>query len=461
MLFFIRVNTSENSFNPPILIEGKWEVALVDLNLNNVPPAPVKDQHVGVRKYKKKDFEPIINHGENGVMVYFYVNIVMDRMIIHNSQDEEDARLRRAFQKYNYGNVGRSGRQTSDFDRWNYRIPLEHFSDIAGIWVHVTCKHLSEHFSRNPEAEITLKALLNILNLDIQAKEDEIKTYIKQMFKGTGGETVLVNTPYFRLPLLSHTDGFIKMETPYWLHKTYIANELNEIFKFDIWNLERVDRESSTVSMNAITMLFQVDTERKLNLQTIIALLNASFRTQQCETYLQHTYSKTSRLTRITEYVDYPQFEIDGDLIHLHLPFYVRKIEMSNWLSKLTGIERNYTRQFILLPNAPLEDMTLTYKMLDPCKRLTSREDMKKGELYALVYCELIEYQMVGSIRSPLLRVVGLDGNKKGINWIQFNSPHYIPVKYQQFQHFDISVHDETGKQFGSKVYLTLHFRKR
>ena len=233
-----------------------------------------------------------------------------------------------------------------------------------------------------------------------------------------------------------------------------------QLSEFDIWNFERVDRGSYTVTVNAITRKFRLRPELKLDLRTIISHLNASFRAQGFEVYLQYIYSKTNGASKITQYIEYPRFEIDGDLIHLHLPFYVRQIEMSNWLSKLTGIEGNYSRQFITLPEAPLEDKALTYKMLDPCKRLTSREDVKKDELYALVYCELIEYQLVGSIRSPLLRVVGLDGNKKGINWIQFNNPHYIPVKYQQFQHFDISVHDETGKQFESKVYLTLHFRK-
>ena len=233
-----------------------------------------------------------------------------------------------------------------------------------------------------------------------------------------------------------------------------------QLSEVDIWNLEQVDRKSSTVIINSIIMLFRSNPELKLSLHDIISHLNASFRTQRFNDYLQQIYSKTSGLTKILQYVKYPEFEIDGDLIHLHLPFYVKEIEMSYWLSQLTGIERTYSRQFIILPEAPLEDKTLTYKMLDPCNRLTSREDTKKDELYALVYCELIEYQLVSGIRSPLLRVVGLDGNKKGINWIQFNSPQYIPVKYQQFQHFDISVHDETGKQFNSKVYLTLHFRK-
>ena len=102
MSFFVRVSTSENSFNPPLPLKGKWEAALVDLNLNDVPPAPIKHHDVGVRKYKRKDFEPMINLGERGIMMNFYAQVEMDRMIIRDSNSEEDARMRRAFQKYNY-----------------------------------------------------------------------------------------------------------------------------------------------------------------------------------------------------------------------------------------------------------------------------------------------------------------------------------------------------------------------
>ena len=234
MSFFVRVSTSENSFNPPLPLKGKWEVALVDLNLNDVPPTPIKHHDVGVRKYKRKDFEPMINLGERGIMMNFYAQVEMDRMIIRDSNSKEDARMRRAFQKYNYGNVGKYGRQTSDFDRWNYKIPLDHFSNIMGIWVQVACKQLCIYFNQNPDGESSLSAVVDLLNLDIQTKENEIKAYIRQIFKGTGGETALTNTPYFRLPLLSYKDGFIKMETPYWLHTIYIAKELNEIFKFQV-----------------------------------------------------------------------------------------------------------------------------------------------------------------------------------------------------------------------------------
>ena len=234
MSFFVRVSTSENSFNPPLPLKGKWEVALVDLNLNDVPPTHIKHHDVGVRKYKRKDFEPMINLGERGIMMNFYAQVEMDRMIIRDSNSKEDARMRRAFQKYNYGNVGKYGRQTSDFDRWNYKIPLDHFSNIMGIWVQVACKQLCIYFNQNPDGEISLSAVVDLLNLDIQTKENEIKAYIRQIFKGTGGETALTNTPYFRLPLLSYKDGFIKMETPYWLHTIYIAKELKEIFKFQV-----------------------------------------------------------------------------------------------------------------------------------------------------------------------------------------------------------------------------------
>ena len=82
------------------------------------------------------------------------------------------------------------------------------------------------------------------------------------------------------------------------------------------------------------------------------------------------------------------------------------------------------------------------------------------SDLYALVYCDLVEYQYVGNIKSPLLRVVGLDGTNKTINWIQFHTPHYIPIKYQQFQDFTVGVYNEKGEKLSDRIFVTLHFRK-
>ena len=80
-----------------------------------------------------------------------------------------------------------------------------------------------------------------------------------------------------------------------------------------------------------------------------------------------------------------------------------------------------------------------------------------------LVYCSLIDYQIVGSISSPLLRILALNRNRKGINWRQYTKPQYIPLKYSQFQELTIRVVDEKGKppHFLNKIFLVLHFRKK
>ena len=80
-----------------------------------------------------------------------------------------------------------------------------------------------------------------------------------------------------------------------------------------------------------------------------------------------------------------------------------------------------------------------------------------------LVHCSLIDYQIVGSISSPLLRILALNQNRKCINWRQYTNPQYIPLKYNQVQELTIRVLDEEGNppHFLTKIFLVLHFRKK
>ena len=49
-----------------------------------------------------------------------------------------------------------------------------------GIWVQVACKQFCIYFIQNPDGEISLSAVVDLINLDIQTKEHEIKAYIRQ-----------------------------------------------------------------------------------------------------------------------------------------------------------------------------------------------------------------------------------------------------------------------------------------
>ena len=113
-------------------------------------------------------------------------------------------------------------------------------------------------------------------------------------------------------------------------------------------------------------------------------------------------------------------------MVHLFIPYYVSGVKLSNWLAKITGIDVNNKKELIVLPEAPLTDKTLEYKMCDPMRCLTGIvKERETDGINILVYCSLIDYQIVGSISSPLLRIVALNRNRKGINWRQYTKLQY------------------------------------
>ena len=151
-------------------------------------------------------------------------------------------------------------------------------------------------------------------------------------------------------------------------------------------------------------------------------------------------------------------------MVHLYIPYYVSGVKLSNWLTKITGIDVNTETELLVLPEAPLTDKTLENKMFDLMRCLTGIvKETESNGMNILVYCSLIDYQTVGSISSPLLRILSLNRNRKGIKWRQYTNPQYIPLKYSQFPELTIHVLDEEGSppHFLNKIFLVLHFRKK
>ena len=150
----------------------------------------------------------------------------------------------------------------------------------------------------------------------------------------------------------------------------------------------------------------------------------------------------------INRYFELPKFDVsfDKSVVHLFIPYYVSGVKLWKWLAKITGIDVNTEKDLIVLPEAPFTDTTLNYNMFDPMRYLTGIvKETETDGINILVYCSLIDYQIVGSISSPLLRIVALNRNRKGINWRQYTKPQYIPLKYSQFQELTIHVLDEKG----------------
>ena len=67
---------------------------------------------------------------------------------------------------------------------------------------------------------------------------------------------------------------------------------------------------------------------------------------------------------------------------------------------------------------APLSNAAAEYSMLDPMSRLAGtlnvvENQYRHGGVNIFAYCYVSEYQIDGSINSPLLRLTSLDRSKK------------------------------------------------
>lgn len=89
--------------------------------------------------------------------------------------------------------------------------------------------------------------------------------------------------------------------------------------------------------------------------------------------------------------------------------------------------------------------------------------DLKAGIESIYVYCDVAEPIMVGDVRAPLLRTVGVTGKSGEVIDATFPDPHYIPVASKYFSRLNLKLFKDDNQplkfQFG-KVVVKLHFRK-
>lgn len=83
-----------------------------------------------------------------------------------------------------------------------------------------------------------------------------------------------------------------------------------------------------------------------------------------------------------------------------------------------------------------------------------------------LVYCNIVENQYYGDKFSSILRNVipkGITGDKVSII---YDNPHYVDLKYNNFDNITINIRDSTGNlihfnDLSGKVIVKLHFKKK
>lgn len=81
------------------------------------------------------------------------------------------------------------------------------------------------------------------------------------------------------------------------------------------------------------------------------------------------------------------------------------------------------------------------------------------------IYTDIIQYQMVGDVKAPLLGVLPVKGSMNEQVFWNFNPPYYIPINRNSIPTIQIRLCTETGLPFpiagDGKVICRLHFRRR
>ena len=80
------------------------------------------------------------------------------------------------------------------------------------------------------------------------------------------------------------------------------------------------------------------------------------------------------------------------------------------------------------------------------------------------VYLNIVESQIVGDVRAPLLRIVPAQGKDGEIITLNYDNPQYVPLSTRDFEVVEVLITDDTGEKVPferGRVVITLNFRLR
>ncbi len=90
--------------------------------------------------------------------------------------------------------------------------------------------------------------------------------------------------------------------------------------------------------------------------------------------------------------------------------------------------------------------------------------DLNRGLHTFFVYCDIVQYQLVGDANVPLLRTVAVSGRNGDVVAKSFDNIHYVGLSRSTFQEVHIHITDDTGLKVPfehGRVIVKLHFRRK
>ena len=206
-------NLSSNVFDPEIKLDGKWEVAVYDLALGDdllstsTATTTMTTNVTEQIELCKKDF-PILGHPPkeaecyNSFSMLLKAHIAKCERLLRPSIEAGTTALREAFKRFGYGNRGTS-HLSSQFDIWNYQIPLLKYGNRIQ-WLFIDGEWLHSYWNEDPNRVLTVEELFNEITTQISVKMVGAYGYLKGLFKGTSGEKIVTELPYLYAPEMKY-----------------------------------------------------------------------------------------------------------------------------------------------------------------------------------------------------------------------------------------------------------------
>jgi len=88
--------------------------------------------------------------------------------------------------------------------------------------------------------------------------------------------------------------------------------------------------------------------------------------------------------------------------------------------------------------------------------------DLNAGFQSLFIYLDIIDAQIVGDTKAPLLQAVPAKGKDGEIITLDYNSPQYVPLAKKEFETIEVLITDDKGEKVlfqRGRVLLTLTFR--
>lgn len=153
-----------------------------------------------------------------------------------------------------------------------------------------------------------------------------------------------------------------------------------------------------------------------------------------------------------------PFFTFDWYLKKITLSYsaqHVKTVTISEQLKYILGFDLEYGKNHIRMIRSR-EDAIIHVVAKHPT-------DLFNGQYSIFVYCDIIENQIVGNVRAPLLQIVPIKGIHNEVTTHSFLTPHYVPVLKKTFDTIQISIKNDENSfvlfEYG-KTIVKLHFKR-